>query len=221
MNSRTVAALPALPLLLICLPQISYAEQSRIQDYPQALRLFWSELYAKGGETLYCGKRFGRRKGYGTNVEHVFPMSWATRELRCGDRQQCRERSERFNHIEADMHNLYPAQVHVNEARSSFPFGEIRGERREFGKCDFEIDYRKRWVEPRPAMRGEIARAMLYMHDTYGLKIYRRLGRLLKQWNRDDPPSAEEERRNDIIEKLQGTRNRFIDNPKVANDLWF
>jgi deoxyribonuclease-1 len=42
---------------------------------------------------------------------------------------------------------------------------------------------------------------------------------LLKQWNRDDPPNYNEMRRNNVIEELQGTRNRFIDHPRQVEDL--
>jgi endonuclease I len=44
---------------------------------------------------------------------------------------------------------------------------------------------------------------------------------LLKQWNRDDPPTCNEMQRNNVIEELQGTRNQFIDHPKWVEDLKF
>ena len=119
------------------------------------------------------------------------------------------------------MHNLYPSIATINKARSSFPFAEIAGEKRDFGRCDFEFHARQRAVEPRPASRGNIARAMLYMHETYGLTLFKRQGELMKKWNREDPPDKEERRRNNLIAKYQGTRNRFIDNPKAADKLRF
>jgi deoxyribonuclease-1 len=191
------------------------AEQRRIPDYDAARSLFWRSLYNQGGETLYCGEKFGDDRR-GLNIEHVFPMSWVTRELRCGKRNQCRRRSERFNRIEADLHNLFPSRREINDARSSYRFAEIPGEVRRFGSCDFEIDERQRTIEPRPASRGEIARAMFYMRDTYDLPIFRRQTELLLRWHRNDPPSDEERRRNDLIEKIQGTRNIYIDVPETA-----
>jgi len=148
-------------------------------------------------------------------------MSWVTRALRCGDREACRRSSTRFNRIESDLHNIFPARIDVNKKRGSFPFGIVKGEARRFGSCDFELDYAGRRAEPRAAVRGDIARAMFYMHDRYGLAIYARQGRLLKQWNRDDPPSTEEKRRNAAIEMLQGNRNPFIDRPESAERLDF
>ena len=209
MNLRSVLT----TLALLATASISFAEQQRIPDYETARGLFWRGLYHQGGETLYCGQKFGNDRR-GLNIEHVFPMSWVTRELRCGKRNQCRARSERFNRIEADLHNLYPSLRDINDARRSYRFAEIPGERREFGSCDFEFDARQRAIEPRPASRGEIARAMFYMRDTYDLPIFRKQTELLQVWHRADPPSDEERRRNDLIEKLQGTRNPYIDGSK-------
>ncbi len=207
-------------LVVIC-SIASYAEQNAIPDYETARPLFWDKVYADGGTTLYCDRTFGSRWGRGINIEHVFPMSWAAYSLKCGQRWQCREKNERFNRIEADMHNLYPADSKINEARSSFRFGYIRGERRAFGACDFEIDERKRLAEPHPDARGRVARAMLHMHDEYDLYLRPELGRLLLKWNSRYPPDEEEKRRNEAIEALQGTRNKYIDNPALAKELDF
>ena len=196
--------------------QQALAQQTEIPDYDNARRLFWGELYDAGGETLYCGVEFGSSRQRGLNVEHVFPMSWVTKELNCGTRRECRRNSKRFNHIEADLHNLFPARTDINDDRGSFSFGMVKGEARKYGSCDFEVDFKRRQVEPRPAARGDIARAMFYMADTYGFTIFRRQGKLLARWHREDPPSALERRRNDHIEQLQGTRNPFIDNPERA-----
>ncbi|MCB1761363.1 MAG: endonuclease [Gammaproteobacteria bacterium] len=197
------------------------AGQKRFDSYFEALPLFWQQVYRLGGETLYCGREFPRDKSRAINIEHVYPMAWVMRAEGCRTRDACRSSSRRFNQIEADMHNFYPARKDINKIRGSFPFGTIRGEERRYGKCDFEFDARKRVVEPRPASRGNIARSMFYMKDTYGLKIYSRQGQLLQRWNRDDPPDDQERQRNNLIEKLQGTRNRFIDQPQLAEKLRF
>ncbi|MGI9301398.1 MAG: endonuclease I family protein [Gammaproteobacteria bacterium] len=190
--------------------------QTGIEDYREARGLFWSELYSGGGETLYCGREFtsGRHRK-GLNIEHVMPMAWVMNELDCETRKLCRNK-KRFNQVEADMHNLYPSRVDLNKERSSFRFGIVKGERRRFGKCDFEVDYRARVVEPREPVRGEVARAMFYMSNEYGVAIFPKATRLLKQWHRADPPSEDERRRNDVIEQLQGTRNKFIDEPGLV-----
>ena len=179
-------------------------------SYLDTLPIFWREVYPACGETLYCGVRFepfDRR----VNVEHVYPMSWVTKALRCGDRDACRRNSERFNRIESDMHNLFPALKDINQARGSYPFGMLKGERLMERGCDFEINHRSRLVEPRPEVRGDIARAMLYMSDRYGLEIYSRQRKQLQRWDELDPPDDMERRRNDLIERVQGNRNPLID----------
>ncbi len=204
----------ALLSLLIGITPLSIAEQSKIPDYQTAKKIFWSKLYRNGGTTLYCAKNFGKRRGRGLNVEHVFPMSWVTKALDCGTRKECRRHSDQFNRIEADLHNLYPVRADLNDERGSFPFGEISGERRKYGACDFEVDFKRRQVEPRPKVRGDIARALFYMAETYGFKIFSRQARMLKRWHSDDPPDAADRQRNDKIEQLQGNRNPYIDQPE-------
>jgi deoxyribonuclease-1 len=195
-------------LVLMWLPAMGQAAGTT--GYLDTIPLFWRTLYPDGGHGLYCGERFAaydRR----FNIEHVYPMSWVARALRCGDRNACRRGSARFNEIESDMHNLYPADKAINQARGSYPFRELPGEDWMRPDCDIEIDHRGRAVEPRPAVRGDIARAMLYMSDRYDLEIFRRQRRLLEQWHRDDPPDEAERRRNDLIEAVQGRRNPWID----------
>jgi len=195
--------------------------QSAIADYEQARPLLWRRVYAAGGRTLYCDQPFGGRYTPGLNIEHVFPMSWVVNALDCGGRQACRRRSERFNRIEADLHNLFPARVDINEARSAMPFDTIPGEARRFGRCDFEVDEQRYVAEPRPGARGDIARAMFYMRRAYGLVIFDDFGRRLQQWHRDDPAGGAERRRNNAIEQIQGTRNPYIDRPGLVEEIEF
>jgi deoxyribonuclease-1 len=194
--------------LIMLLPSVGCTAQPA--GYLDTIPVFWRTLYPDGGSGLYCGAAFAAHdRDY--NIEHVYPMAWVTKALRCGDRQACRRSSARFNLIEADMHNLYPARKDLNKARGSYPYREIRGERHVERGCDFEVDHRARVVEPRPAVRGDIARAMLYMSDRYGLEIYARQRRLLESWHLGDPPDAEERRRNTLIADRQGQRNHWID----------
>ncbi len=59
------------------------------------------------------------------------------------------------------------------------------------------------------------------MHAEYGLPVDTRMVDLLKERNRADPVSCHEMRRNNTIEELQGTRNRFIDHPKRVDVIQF
>lgn len=201
--------------LLLILP--ARADQSRIRNYDTARQLLWGRLHPEGGWTFYCGEAFTdetKMKG-----EHIYPSSWMAAFLGCGSQEQCRKTNERFNRMEADLHNLFPVRADINQVRSNYRFAIIDGELREFGECDFERDEQRHVVEPRPITRGNVARAIFYMVQEYGLPMDSRDVELLKQWNRDDPPNCNEMRRNNIIEELQGTRNRFIDHPHRVEDL--
>lgn len=207
----------ALLVLLLAVLFAGYAQEPESpaqagdgSTYREVRPLFWSKLYPRGGTTLYCGKRFSSRHGKKINIEHVFPMSWVTKTLRCGDRQKCRRTSRRFNRIEADMHNLYPALAKVNKTRSAMAYDLIKGEKHFYKECDFEVDFRKRKVEPSPAARGKIARAMLYMADTYNLKLFSSQKKLMLKWHRASPSGKAEKRRNRKIKEIQGKANPHI-----------
>ena len=194
--------------VLLLFPGLALAERP---VYLDTIPVFWRNLYPDGGQGLYCGHDF-RARDRSYNIEHVYPMSWVARALRCGDRQACRRTSARFNEIESDMHNMYPARKDLNKARGSYPFREIRGERPVERGCDLEIDHRARVVEPRPAVRGDIARAMLYMAERYEeLVLYERQRRLLLDWHRQDPPDDAERQRNRRVAEIQGRPNPWIE----------
>jgi len=202
--------------------QNSIENSGQIENYQQARAVFWRELYPQG-RTLYCGDEFTASARSGFNVEHVFPMSWVTNSLNCGTRNQCRDRSDLFNQIEADLHNLFPTRTETNQARSSFAFAEINGESRPFGQtCDFEVSEGQRLAEPREEVRGDVARAMFYMayhYKEHGLQLFARQARLLLEWHKSDPPIAIDKSRNDAIQSIQGNRNPFVDNPEQLEDL--
>ena len=208
----------ALLVLLLVVLFASYAQEpeppaqaGNSSTYRETRPLFWNKLYPRGGTTLYCGQRFSSRHGKQINIEHVFPMSWVTKTLHCGDRKKCRRTSKRFNRIEADMHNMYPALAKVNKTRSAMAYDLIKGENYYYKKCDFEVDFHKRKVEPSPSARGKIARAMLYMADAYNLKLFSKQKKLLLKWHRANPPSKEEKQRNRRIKEIQRKANRYIE----------
>ncbi|RRQ21908.1 endonuclease [Thiohalobacter thiocyanaticus] len=138
--------------------------------------------------------------------------------LGCGTREECRDSSERFNRMEADLHNLWASLDYVNRHRSNYEFRLIDGEGHSLEGCDIErirIDG-EYVIEPRQIARGNVARSIFYMHSEYGLPIPDGMRDVLLEWNKNDPPSCHEMRRNNTIERLQGTRNRYIDHPSTA-----
>ena len=112
--------------------------------------------------------------------------------------------------MEADMFNLFPAIGEVNGLRSNYPMTIIEGEERQFGKCDVEI--KRRRVEPREEVRGEIARTYMYMDSVYPGKgiISKKNRSMFEEWNRSDPVDEWECERAKKIEKIQGNRNEVV-----------
>lgn len=107
----------------------------------------------------------------------------------------------------------------INGARFNGKFRIIPQGQRSLVICDFDVDKADKVAEPRPGARGDIARAIFYMRRGYGLPIPFGMTDMLKQWNRDDPPSTEEIWRNDAIARLEGVRNPFIDDPSLAEQV--
>jgi len=96
----------------------------------------------------------------------------------------------------------------------------IPGEKREFGKCDMEIEGRK--AEPPPKKRGNIARTYLYMDWAYpGHGIISKNNRkLFKAWDKQDPVDAWECERCKRIERIQNNENPFVKEACQAEGLW-
>lgn len=205
-----------LTLTLLILPCLAWAEQFEIEDFEQAKKLLW-QIYPSGGWTLYCGDRFDRQSKVG--IESVYSVRWISKHLACESVAQCRQGQEQFRRIESDLHNLYPALPMIIQARKDDHYGLVVGEYREYFECDFEHDGKNHIVEPRGIARGNIARSIFYMHERYNLPIRSDKLEMLLDWNRQDPPSKDEIRRNDLIEQIQGTRNPYIDNSQLADDL--
>ncbi|MGH7793575.1 MAG: endonuclease [Candidatus Binatia bacterium] len=141
----------------------------------------------------------------------------------CRNRNKCPVPAYGF--AEADLPNLWPAVGAINSSRGDKLFGEIPGGKPTLppSVADLKCDYKRgqgtnALVEPRNAVKGDIARSLFYMHVAYGLDL-NGMAPMLKRWNLADPPNAQEWSRNNRIEKLQGTRNRFIDKTESAGTL--
>jgi len=145
--------------------------------------------------------------------EHIVPAAAFGFSLECwkqGGRKHCSKSNQTFKFMEADLHNLVPAIGEINGDRSNFEFGIIANESRLYGKCDFEINFSSRQAEPRPEIRGDIARIYFYMIEKYGVKIDAGYRSLLKSWQLADPASVEECKLNKLKSEYQGWENHYI-----------
>jgi deoxyribonuclease I len=212
----TIIALGCLATL-ISLPTTAIAQQ-QISDGQVASRLLWSRVYPEGGTSLFCGQRFNGEDSLFT-VSPIYSSRQLKSALRCITDRQCSIMTPDFPYMAADLHNLYPVLKRVDEARGTAQFGEMDANTPSaFADIGCQMKTSFRIVEPRDEAKGNIARAIFHMHKTYGLPIPSPL-EMYQKWHQMDPPDAEEKTRNDRIEALQGTRNDYIDNPALAEQL--
>jgi len=160
--------------------------------------------------------------------EHVVPAqsfgqsfkSWREGHPDCVDSKgepykgrRCAEKVEGdFKRMEADLYNLRPAIGEVNGDRSNYTPAMLEGEERAYGKCDVEIDSGAGKIEPRPEIRGDVARAYLYMDWAYPGRgvVSNKNRKLFAAWSKQDPPDGAERDWARRVQKLQGNRNPFI-----------
>ncbi|MGN9766929.1 endonuclease [Micromonospora sp. SD12] len=133
-----------------------------------------------------------------------------------------------------DVHHLRPTDVSVNSTRGNKDFDNGGSPVTEAPGCYTDADS---W-EPRNAVKGDVARMIMYMAIRYegtdgwpnlelnqsvnnGTAPYHGRMSVLLQWNQADPPDAFEKRRNQrIYERWQGNRNPFVDHPEWAGAIW-
>jgi endonuclease I len=133
-----------------------------------------------------------------------------------------------------DIHHLRPEDVTVNSIRGNKDFDNggsaVPGASGNYTDSDS--------FEPRDAVKGDVARMILYMAVRYeGDDSWADLepneqvdngsspaiGKLsvLKEWSDEDPPDTSEERRNDVIyDQYQHNRNPFVDHPEWVESIW-
>ena len=155
---------------------------------------------------------------------------WTTGDDRCVDRKgkrfkgrKCAEKSPDFARMEGDLHNLFPVVGEVNALRGDLPMGILDPPERTpahhrtttavftFGACKSTVE--RGVFLPRPEVRGDVARAALYMDRAYASRqILDEAHRtLFERWSAEDPPDDWERERNRAIAERQGNSNPFID----------
>ena len=179
----------------------------------------------------YSPRNNSNKRSYRLEFEHVVPAHALGKNLQCWKepicskksgkmykgRKCCSKVSDEFRQMQSDMHNLFPAVGEVNGDRSNYIFGEINGEDREYGGCDFELE--NKTVEPKESIRGDIARSYFYMSHQYKMEIPDDYEAMLREWHLSDPPDEWERERNGLIEDEQGNRNTFIDYPEMVESV--
>lgn len=144
--------------------------------------------------------------------EHVFPRSLGNPNLE-------------FEGPGSDAHHLRAIDNSMNNSRSNRPYEDGSGNASVLADGNFY---------PGDEWRGDVARMIMYMYVRYqtqclptvvgiGSTSYSTFGdmpNVFLEWNAEDPVSAYEMNRNNILQNLQGNRNPFIDDPYIATMIW-
>ena len=227
-------------LILICFSHNSFSQNQTINNFLKSKKILLTihknnpyTFYCgcsyknKTPNLSSCGYKIYKNKKRANRVEweHIVPASrfgkkfetWKHGSLKCitngkkfKGRKCTRIMNKNFRLIEADLYNLQPAIGEINQQRQNFKMSIIQGEKRNYGKCDFEV--KNRFVEPSTNIRGDIARTYLYMGDTYSNYIKLTINELslFSKWNNEDPVDEWECKKSKLIEKYQKNFNKFV-----------
>lgn len=168
------------------------------------------QVYAGGGQTLYCQSDF--KPGDRLKVDYVYSEKQLLRHFGCITGRQCLSK-DGFKQVIEDMHNLYPVDRSVELDRRGTLFGDLP-DNVESTNCGYQLSFQT--FDPPDHAKGNIARAMIYMHKQHGLPLVGALP-MYQRWNQEDPPDDAEKARNSSIFRIQGNRNPYIDDPSLVD----
>lgn len=164
------------------------------------------------------------------NREHTFPQS------KLKDGNESLGAKPQVVNISSDVANIFAADVKLNEKRSNNSYGEWNYDedpdfyydnnfltRNVHGKLTDSV-LRRGYFSPTPKVRGEIARAQMYMlvmyPDNCSLSENFNIADMIK-WEQVHGPTVERDgQRQAGIEKYQKNRNPFIDVENLACYIW-
>ncbi|MBR4933565.1 MAG: endonuclease, partial [Clostridia bacterium] len=148
----------------------------------------------------------------GWNREHVWPQSLGGGNTSGGG---------------ADLHHIRPSDAVVNSTRGNKKYGNTNGGTAKYGSNPatgyLGGYYNSTYFEPLDNVKGDVARICLYVWVRWGsawgatdiTKVFQSVDVLL-EWMLLDPVDTWELGRNEVIGKIQGNRNVFIDYPEYA-----
>lgn len=201
-------------------------------DFASSKRLA-QRIYADESQTFYCGCPLRWQGGKGVvdlnscgyavrkngpraqriEWEHVMPAQQFGAAMRCwqqGGREQCAAKDARFQAMEADLFNLKPAIGEINADRAHYRFALLPDVPKQHGQCDFKVDFARDLVEPRAAIRGDIARIYFYMSHQYAIALPSNELQLMLKWHQADPVDARERQLHQRIAQHMGRDNPFV-----------
>lgn len=195
-------------LFLLCATSIVIGQNTRFSDPDTVVKeQFWGDLYADGGNSFFCDTPF-TSKGFVLTDGYVYPLADIRSALDCGTSRQC-EQDNRYRQIASDLHNMIPVRTRTEMQRRNVRYENL-GET--VNRDDCGIRESAGFFEPPERVKGDIARTVAYMVETYGLPW---LGStpVFQGWNRLDPPDDTELTRHRRVAEIQGNENPFLTNP--------
>ncbi len=169
-----------------------------------------------------------KKEGDAYNREHTIPQSsWKTVSI--------------SSTIECDLFHVYPTDAYVNNKRANYPHGNVSkatytsGNGSKLGTGD-NYGYTKTVFEIVDEYKGDFARTYFYFatryenyissmsYDAFSGNTYPSLSswaiKTFLEWNKNDPVSEKEIKRNEAVYAIQKNRNPFIDHPEIAEQIW-
>lgn len=193
--------------------------QIEVDSYQTARTYLFGQLHYNNGVVtdVYCQQDWDQRHGVGQgripdpkfiNCEHTWPQS----KFKGHPQQEV---------IKSDLHHLFPSETNSNSTRGNHPFGNVTNAYNVCGDSFKGTIQGTNIAGFQPSKRhiGNVARAMFYISTRYNMPIDPIQERYLREWNKIDPVDTHERWRNAAIEKIQRTRNPFIDNPRMADQI--
>ena len=151
------------------------------------------------------------------NIEHSWPQSKFNKQYK-------KELQK------ADLHHLFLVHPKVNGIRGNYPFAEVESfspikscKSSLVGLLDSayssEVRSSADYFEPPAAHKGNVARALFYFSIRYNIEIQPVQEYFLRKWHVEDPVTEMDIMRNELIMKVQGNRNPFIDDPTLVEKI--
>lgn len=195
-------------------------------SYSRAREALFNKLYLEKDEKgyfirgVYCAQKYypfggnppkNRIPDHNVfNTEHTWPQSKFTNRFKTKSQK-------------TDLHHLFPTFSKINSERGSLPFAEVNARRNL--SCSLPQSGTARsggsgtYFEPPDSQKGNTARAMFYFSIRYHTNIDSTQENYLRIWHKEDPVDQSEKSRHELISRLQGNRNPFIDRPELVNSI--
>jgi hypothetical protein len=192
--------------------------------YNTARKLIFGKLHLQQDDQgyfvfdVYCRKQFTSSVGVGPdkipnsnviNTEHTWPQSKFSNSFP-------KEMQK------SDMHHLFPTDSKANGVRGNNEFAEVNGNAVANCGASYSGDPDKsngQFFEPPDEHKGNVARALFYFSVRYRMPISAQQEDYLRRWHEADSVDAAEIERNEMIFKMQGNRNPFIDHPESVSGI--